>query len=509
MPKETPTALPSAAPATDLPARTELDNLPTPLSGSIKDMLSLSRLGQADPPPDNQPPPTDAPAPVSATPAPAATPPEPSKEERIAKAEEALRKRLGFKTKAKPADSPAPQDAPQPASPPSDGDPKPPAPAKQAKRAIVKDPAQEYAERLERLEQQRIDIERERLALERQRGAQTPPPQQSSEPAALGLMSDDERYEYEVFGQMDKAEAGKDYQKKFIKAIESAAAYKAEWEKKNPDETFDPNDSAHDAFYAKNSVRYDKLAFRRAEVKLAHPDQPKEDPQARAELRQLKLQNALRDLQPRALKTAAEQIASVLKAVDPDIEKTVREGGRDELMKQYPARGPKVIESASAIQTITNEAFSLLETDGLIEPDANNPVHRMILDIIIKQEPMITSQPRNEQLDAAGRPFATWEQWAAMSPAQRQQHWHLGAEEVADIFSQAQGQRLKAELDAIKQEAGPRQAAPSAPRQPAPVPVVSPTLSSRSVIDTSGKHQAVDQNGLDKKLRGILFQRPS
>lgn len=500
---------PVQEPIVDLPIRTDIDN--ARMTGSLKEMLSLAKLGKEDQaPPAPAPQPTQDPTPE---PAPASTP-EPKSSDRISKAEEKLRDMLFQDKKPKgkqkeaapepdviapvePAPAPAPEPAPKPAP---------------AKRVPVKDPAADYAQKLERIEQQRLQLERERLDLERQKlnQNQPAPPQQPS----LSALSDEEKWEYEVYGQMDKDEPGKDYQKRFLRSVDNAAAYKAKWEKDNDGEQFNPDDAAHDAFYAKNTVKYDKSTFRKAEIRLAQPEQKPVDDSTKRELKALKLQATLNNLQPRQLKATAVTIQSMLNSLDKDLAKVTSEGGRDELLKQYPAKGPRVMQAAAAVNRFATEAFTLLETDGLVEPNTDkNEFHRLIIRIIATQEPLIASQPDSESTLPDGRTFATWDQWNRMSNEERSNHWHLGAEEVVDIFSQTQSERLKDEFGAIDMEMEAktkRNGHTPAPR-PAPVeaPRPSPTLSSRSVIDTTVVKPTDSSPALDKKLRSILFQRAS
>lgn len=489
------------------------------MSGSLKEMLAAARLSQPDAP--VEPPPVEPP--------PAAPPPEPAPapaplQENISKAEEAIRKRLFRPRKAaqKPPVAPATPAAtatpttaepgPQ-VTPPAEPEPAPtPAPAP-AKRVATRDPAADYADRLEKLQREQLELERQKLEWEKQQRQPAAP--QPQVPRALALMSDDERYEYEVFGQMDKAETGKDYQARFIRSVEAAAAYKAAWEKKNEGEAFDPNDSAHDEFYAKNSLRYDKLAFRRAEMKLAQPEPPKPDESTQRELRALRLKTTMSEITPRMMRATALAIKGMLEDVDGGVAKLVETAGAAELLKKHPAKGPKFLEAAAAINRVAGEAYQLLETGGLVEPDNSNPVHSLILGIISRQEPMISAQPLAEQRLEDGRMFATWEKWVSLTPEQQAQHWHLGAEEVLDIFSQAQAARVKDEVGAIEREFQSRAPAtttattppPAEPPQPAPRP--SPSGGSRSVIDTTVTRPPEGPPNLDKKLRSILFQRAS
>lgn len=471
-------------------------------------MAKLSRQTAPDAPPA---PPEPAPAPPAEPPAPPET-----ALERIAKADEAIRKRLFIPRKGKAKETSA-EPAPGSTTAPVATEPTPPAPPVEpapelpkapAKRVSVRDPNME----LVKLEQQRLEFERQKLEWERQKVQQAQPQSTPQAPPALGLLTDEERYEYEVFGQMDTMEPGRDYQGRFLKSVEAAAAHKAKWEKDNEGETFDPNDSAHDAFYAKHSLKYDKGAFRRAEIQLAQPQQPKVDAATQNELRRLKAKAALADIQPRQLRATALAIKGMLEDVDKDMAQVAATEGSAELLKKYPAKGRKMMAAAASVNQVATEAFRILETDGLVEPD-DSPAHALILNIIARQEPLISSQTIADQTLPDGRVFAKWEKWVTLSPEQRASYWHLGAEEVVDIFSQAEAAKLKAEMEIIEQEfsaRNPRPApapAPLAPRAAPPPP--SPAGGSRPVIDTTANRPPDGTPALDKKLRSILFQRAS
>lgn len=515
-------ALETAAPApvteeiTGLPVQ-EGNNQPTPL-GTIADILALRR---ADKPEKKDEPRKDGDSEKEVQ--------EREKNKKLEDVDSKLREMLfkakPKKSKAKTEDEPAKEvsktdDEPEVARELEEVTPAP-APAKApAKKVVLKDRAAEIRERELELEKQRLDLERQKLEMEKGRNQPTPKPEED-----LSALSPDERYELEVFQVMAKTDQAKygDLPKKFTDVARATARYKLQWEKDNPGETFNPDDSDHDAFFSKHQVRYDRKEFRRAENKLANEGAP-QDPkieQIEKTQREILAKEKVRELEPVIHKTWATHAEAMVEAIDPAILKAFKEGGKDKMLAEFPEESVEVMQAGEALSVVTQESYKLLEGDGLFEPSPGNRVHQRILETIRKQEAIIPLQPKADRLDPDGRDFATWEQWANMSPQQQSNHWHLGPEEVVDIISRDIAARVKYELDRINKIAESkikRQSAPKGGDKPATVgekpaerksPATSPSTASKATVDTPAKSHDGSEDKFSKIIRSSLFKRSS
>lgn len=453
-----------------------------PVTGTVADILSARRKS---PPKDEK---------------------EKEKAEKLDKASETLRQQLFKPRKAKEEKS---VEQIAPVEEPGDEKPEEAARVREVKPAttkkvVVKDRNAELAERLADLERERLDIEKQKLELERKR--LEAPASRVPDQEAMRHLSPDERYEYEVFQKM-----GGDLAKRFLEVAGVTARYKADWEKKNPGNHFDPEDSEHDAFFADNQIKYDKLAFRRAEAKLANEGE--ENPKVKELERQnaeIRAEQRLRSLEPQIREVFADNIEQLIGVLDKDVAKAARES-KEKLLSEYPEEGEELVTAASALEAISFEAHRILEVGA--SPEPGNRAQQHILSLIRQQEALIPRQPRDQRLDPEGRDFATWDQWVSMTPNQQANHWHLGAREVTDIVTADIAQRLKTKLDVINRAVERRMKKVSvAEARPAPTtrsPAASPAAASKSSVDTTGKVSAGANDAISKIISSTLFKRSS
>jgi len=445
------------------------------------------------------------------------------KEKKLDEVDKKLQEMLfrGRKKKAKSEVEPAVEEPPAPPEP-APGTPGAPPPPKKPVKAPAKDRATELRERELALEKEKLDLEREKLELEK---AARKPAEPQKEDADLSQLSQDERYELEVFGVMAKMDATKygTLAKRFTDVAKATAKYKAEWEKENAGSTFNPDDSEHDSFFEKNQVRYDKRDFKRAEHRLATEDVA--DPRLEkleSTNKELLARDKLRELKPRIEKTWLTHAAAMLEAIDPQIAKSGQKGGKEQLLKDFPEECEEIFPAAAALEAVSEEAHKILESGGLFAPQAGNRTHEQILHIIRTQEEIIPRQPREDRLDPEGRDFATWAQWVTMSEQQQASHWHLGAEEVVDIVARVLAKKVKDELeriDKISEARRKRKAAaengnghleeedtiPPPPRSPS----ASPGAASKTTVDTPMRASVPADDKFAKIIRASLFKRSS
>lgn len=395
-----------------------------------------------------------------------------------------------------------------------------------AKKPATRDRATELRERELELEKERLALERERLELEK--GKAKLPEVTSQETAHLLGMSDDEIYELEIFkamGEMDGKYS--DLARKSMDLARATVKYKAQWQKDNPDRDFDSEDDEHNDFFDNNRIKYDKKDFKRAEMHLVSKgqDDPKLKELEKSNL-ELKAKDKLRELEPQIAKTWAKYADTMVEAIDPEIVKVTREAGAkagEALLREFPEEGKEIIAAAEALGVLAQEAFKILEGDGMFIPDeSGNRAHARILSIIRQQERVIPQQPRDQRLDGDGRDFSTWEKWLSLTPNERANYWHLGAEEVIDIESGMLAGRVKYELDRAMKIAESRQKRVSGVKKQdedtEPIkekpperrsPSASPGAASKTTVDTPAKAHDSGDDKFTKMIRSALFKRSS
>lgn len=418
------------------------------------------------------------------------------------------------KTEEETPEDPKPEDVAETPAPAK-------APAKVTKKVVVKDRASELRERELELEREKLALERERLELEKANKQQKPAQQQDN--VDLSILSPDERYELEVFQVMAKDSKYADLPQRFTDVAKATAKYKAQWEKDNPGEVFNPDDSDHDAFFAKNQVKYDKRDFKKAEHRLATEGEtdPKIEKLEQTN-KELLAREKLRELQPVVTEAWLKHAGAMVEAIDPDIFASAKAGGREQMEKDFPEESKEILQAAEALGHVTLEAYKLLSGDGLFAPERGNRVHERILDIIRTQERLIPQQPKDQQLDADGRQFATWEQWAAMTPQQQANHWHMGPDEVADVVASGLAGRVKYELERaakigesrINRRSGAQKGSDNGVTvkekpQESRSPAASPSSANKVTVDTPAKGKAPADDKFTKIIRSALFNRSS
>lgn len=486
---------------------TQQEPIPLQTTGTVAELLSLSRSKRGEEKKKAEGEPTAE--------------EKKSAEEKLKAVDEKLRAGIFGKRKKKEEDEePKEEDTKQQPEEKVE-DPKPEKPAPVKKKVTPPDRQADLQKQMADLERQRLELERQRLEFERERSKPAQPQRTPAEPPQLSLLSPDERYEYEVYQEMSKDAKHADLPKRFLDVAEATAKYKARWEKENPGETFNPDDSDHDAFFAKNNIKYDKKEFRKAELRIATAGES--DPKLKElerESRELKAQNKLRELEPRIINVFAQNVERLIESVDPEMAKVAKEKGRAGLSENYPDEAQEIFQAAGAIEALSVEAHRILESDGLYAPEDANPIHGNIIRIIRHQEKLIPAQPRENRLDPEGRDFATWEQWVQMSPQEQANYWHLGAPEVVEIATQTISAKIKDQFERINRIAERRFKRTTRPEteeteeETRPVtktkaPAASPGSASKSIIDTTKKRTTTGDDDFGKRISSVLFRKAS
>lgn len=399
---------------------------------------------------------------------------------------------------------------------PKQEEPKPEAKPKKKTVSIKSDKTVE-SERLA-LERERLALEKEKLELEKSRGQRQQQPEPSVETLPKEL-SKDELYDLEVFKAMAKVDAK--YSKladQFIKVAKSTADLKRRWERDHPGEIFNPQDEEHDEFFASNRVDYDKRDYKRAEHQMA--TEGHDNPRI-AELEKKHKEYAARDrakeLSSVAAKSWAKHVGHLVEYVDPQIAKLVAKDP-SKLQEEYPVEGPEIWRAGEALEAISSQAYLILDDTGYFPPRDGDNIHQHIINLIHRHEPRLANAPADERM-LNGKEFATWSQWARMTPQEQAKHWHLGAEEVVDIAAQEMADAVKQQVTELNERINAR-AKRSNPDSKEPKhelkghsatrsPTASPSSAGRVSINTSIKSKEEPRDKISGIIRKGLFSRSS
>src|SRR4029077_3831529 len=123
-------------------------------------------------------------------------------------------------------------------------------------------------------------------------------------------------------------------------------------EKENPEETFDPNDEAHDAFYDRITPSFNERDFRKAEARMAAKELvDKTAAKSDGEQAQLKAELAKKELEPTIYNARLEAAATVLNAINPEYTKLIEseKDGFNKFQEQDPLAAHALIIAAQRL----------------------------------------------------------------------------------------------------------------------------------------------------------------
>ena len=255
---------------------------------------------------------------------------------------------------------------------------------------------------------------------------------------------------------------------RYANFVQQESEYKAKWESEHPGETFDMDDAAHDRFYDKHDVTYDKddyleaVAERRAEQRTADVRQELDRHRREAEM------------QPK------------LKELRKDVRKQVVNDFKDDM--ETPVIGELVSQQATYAEEMVETIHRLFNGSAY---DPANPLHANAERLAAMAEQSMQQQPADKQLDGQGRRFTPLNSFVSMTPEQQAQSWTLSADQVAQFavgaIQSATANQVKAKTDELERylaaktgksmpRAETKEASASKPRSPSSVsePKVAP-----------------------------------
>lgn len=328
-----------------------------------------------------------------------------------------------------PEEKPAKPEKKAKAEPEKDAEEKPKKPRKQ--RVEPEDEDDDVVDRIEK------GFEKVAKKLEKQAPKE--------EKADLNGLSKRDADKLRVFEEMAK-EKGDEYgdlPAQFKSFVAKEAKYKAAWEKKNPGETFNPDD--HEEFYDQNSPQYedDDYVDARAELKASEAFERKQkaqDEKAAKREREAQFEKSAKE----AVSDVGDALATALKGEKTDLKA---------LASEDPVQAKYVREAQGELETLVEELFKVFTPEQNSKPfDRSSKVHNALSNQLQSYEDQLLQMEPQETMMGNKR-FTTIERFAKMSPEQQARHWSVFLEPklVKDYLVQDFSAMVKAKISEDEQ----------------------------------------------------------
>lgn len=276
------------------------------------------------------------------------------------------------------------------------------------------------------------------------KGAETPAPPavatQSDEEIA-NTLPEEYRSDVAVYSEMKRMYPDK-HGKIFTRLKEAAVKetkYIEDWEAQHPDEKYDPDDAAHNAFYKKTFPEIPERDFEAAkdslkEARVEARIEARFDAKYKSQLETIQKEKAAEKIAPLMSQRIGDVIESALGAIDEQLVAIARDPAKlNTLHETNPV-------AADVIGAVHN-AFSPLMVanigihQGAVEIDPKNGAHVQLFQLAQEIEKKTASAPLEQRMDAEGRVFATRAQYNQMSPEEQAGHWFVDQDVLAYVIS--------------------------------------------------------------------------
>lgn len=285
-----------------------------------------------------------------------------------------------------------------------------------------------------------------------------PKAEQSSTAPELSQSAKEELAKYQKLEELFPNKYPKGSAQKQIEFEQKAANYERAWRKKNPGETFNPEDDAHNEFYSEQP-ELDDDDLKAAEQAL-WKDQAKREAMAELDpkLKRLEQEQIRIKAEPSAVQ-AKETVAEILfKQFNPDA-KDVTESGlkawADEHKLEAEALGSVLVPA----QDVAYAASMLW--DNAQQFDANNAAHNTAKDFANKFEAELKAADPDDLTDAQGRKWVPYAEFVALPKAQQlrfrtteKQHLLNYIAVSAADFAKKQAEELRANAEKMAEMLG-------------------------------------------------------
>lgn len=308
--------------------------------------------------------------------------------------------------------------------------------------------------------------------------ARQQPPTPAPEPAKPLELPEEFEQDRPIYERME-LENPKKYGglvKKLSEYAQKETEHIEQWMAENPGAEYDPDSEEHDEFYNRHQPRIDP-----ADVE-AIKDSIKEDrirgkvlQEISPELNELRRNKAIQAAAPKFQEAAQAVVANVLEGINPEYAKHATD--KDKLNEIGEADPIAADVGQAIVNKYVNLATEAVALHNGIPFDAKNPAHMATFYRIVKIEDRVKAMPPDQQI-YEGRRFATRDEYARMTPAQKANHWIVGEESVLyDISLDAKKEAdtlYKAETERHNRYSKRNGKAPATNTSPPPPPAPAP-----------------------------------
>lgn len=405
-------------------------------------------------------------------------------------------------------------------APPSGEDPKPATPPPAEKKTVVKKAKAPPAP------VDPIQVATAVATASMRELAQSMRPEPAKDHDASADLDEKERYEYEVakfLSETDPKFKGAD--KKFIENFKAAEKYAAKWEAANPGKEFNPEDDEHDDFFGGVRQAYSATDLERAKARMAAREVVATESEAtNRKIQELEEENSRLSVTPKAAAMSISAARVIAKAMGDDVAATLFEQGPDKLAEDHPEAAEAMMVAMTTIGPMIEAILQIEAPKGKYDP--KNQHHVAYAKLMEEKE----AEYAGQELD--GKTIVTRRQYAAMSPAVRQSHTYLSADnliaELVDTESQKALQRVESERNRIakmaermgyvkapngaaakpKSQATPaKESPPAGATNGTTVKPVSPSAGNGAKVGETASRPSGGYSGVLEKAASVLFPR--
>lgn len=260
-------------------------------------------------------------------------------------------------------------------------------------------------------------------------------------------MSAEDRRNMAVLVEMEKLnpDSYRDMAGKYERSVRELAEYQGQWQAANPGKKFDREGAEHNDFYERHPLEWEGADFNAAEDAIARRellDSVKRETQA--EVDQLRREIRLRDEEPVIQKDVMAKSREVFKTLVPEMETVIKPDGTmdaaqlETLRQTDPITADMAEQGAAYARTLLSETRKLMT--GLTDFNPANRAHGDFQRFTGEIERNILALPKADQMDADGRRFVPFDQFAKLPKAELSKVWTLTSEHIEAVMAKRIGE---------------------------------------------------------------------
>lgn len=252
-------------------------------------------------------------------------------------------------------------------------------------------------------------------------------------------LSSEDKDTYELFKTLSDTDPKyKGKHDEFLSFVKKAASYRKRWEKDHPGTAFDQADTEHEDFYEANQPQFAEADLDRARVRR----EASAEVQRQLEDQKKDYERRISEIEERSVgpEVSRQAVSAADRAVGDFIANLPDEGLRaatkeaDKLKENDPLAFDVLDREAAVLRQEVAELHNIIHRQNYFKPE--NPLHQHLAKFVNHQEASIKQLPLEQQV-FEGRRFATRDEYASMTPQQRQQSWMLSEQDVVGILTKS------------------------------------------------------------------------